>query len=58
MVQILCGGNNLKKIKNNMHIKIFVAENEKAELDKFIETCKEHGMQIIREGGGNLPNFS
>lgn len=41
-----------------MEIKILVKENEKAELDKFIETCKEYGMQLIREGGGKLPNFS
>ena len=41
-----------------MEIKILVKENEKAELDKFIETCKEHGMELTREGGGKLPNFS
>jgi hypothetical protein len=41
-----------------MEIKILVKENERAELDKFIETCKEHGMELIREGGGKLPNFS
>ena len=41
-----------------MEIKILVKENEKAELDKFIETCKEHGMELTREGGGRLPNFS
>jgi len=41
-----------------MELKILVEENEKAELDKFIETCKEHGMQLTREGGGRLPNFS
>lgn len=41
-----------------MEIKILVEENEKVELDKFIETCKEHGMQLTREGGGRLPNFS
>lgn len=41
-----------------MEIKILVKENEKAELDKFIKTCKEHGMELTREGGGKLPNFS
>ena len=41
-----------------MEIKILVKENEKAELDKFIETCKEHGMELTRVGGGRLPIFS
>lgn len=41
-----------------MEIKILVKENKKAELDKFIKTCKEYGMKLTREGGGKLPNFS
>lgn len=41
-----------------MEIKILVKENEKAELNKFIETCKDYGMELIREGGGKLPGFS
>ena len=41
-----------------MEIKILVKENDKAELDKFIETCKEHGMELTRVGGGRLPIFS
>lgn len=40
-----------------MEIKILVKENERKELDKFIETCKEHGMTVTREGGGRLQNF-
>lgn len=48
----------MKIIKKMMTIKILVAENEKVQLDKFIEDCKEHGMQLTREGGGKLPNFS
>jgi len=46
------------KIIRAMEIKILVKENEKIELDKFIKTCKEHGMKLTREGGGRLPNFS
>lgn len=41
-----------------MEIKILVQLNERAELKKFIETCKEHGMELTREGGGKLPSFS
>ena len=41
-----------------MEIKILVQENEKIELEKFINTCKQHGMTLTREGGGKLPNFS
>lgn len=41
-----------------VEIKILVKENEKAELDKFIKTCEEHGIQLIRSGGGKLPKFS
>lgn len=41
-----------------MEIKILVKLNERTELEKIIETCKEHGMELTREGGGKLPNFS
>lgn len=41
-----------------MEIKILVKEHEQQDLQKFIDTCKLHGLQITREGGGNLPNFS
>lgn len=41
-----------------MEIKILVSENRHEDLDRFIDTCKEHGFEVINQGGGKMPNFS
>lgn len=40
-----------------MEIKVLVGEHEKSELNDFIKICEEHGMKLIKFGGGKLPCF-
>lgn len=41
-----------------MEIKILVDYNKKEDLQNFIKVCEQHGFNVTREGGGNLPNWS
>ena len=41
-----------------MEIKILVKENQKKDLERFIETCKQQGFVVTHEGGGKIPNWS
>lgn len=41
-----------------MEIKVLVTESEKLQLEKFLNTAKDFGMRVTRQGGGKLPNFS
>jgi len=45
-------------MENQIEVKILVAENKRHELYQIVEKLRELGLEVTREGGGNLPTFS
>ncbi len=41
-----------------MEIKIVTAENEENQLNELVDYLRKCGLEVIRQAGGNMPNYS